>query len=394
MKKIILVRGASLNPLLLMVTVFFIFSFSLVFGRGSKEKEFDPKKINIDEIRSDQQFAETIPEYRLRFTGIVEKDREITFREIVTAYSDYVQTFRAKGTRTDEKIIEFEYTGINTSELIKDLGIGISGKNVVIYGNDKYAASIPLSDFLEGRVWLVWKREGQYLVPGEDGVLKIVQDGGLTKNWIKNPVLFEFTAGFFDKVPQADRLNPNEINFVDQQRMFTLSIGVSPKIEEKSWRLKVGGLVENRKVYTYEDILEMPQITVYATLETISNPPGGRLIGNALWTGVPMSYIFEQVKPKKEAIEVVFRCEDGYSTSITLQEALKEGVMLAYRMNGAPLQPEHGYPLRAVVPEKYGMKWPKWITEVEFVDYDYKGYWEKRGWSDYAGRGRPDQRYD
>jgi hypothetical protein len=61
----------------------------IILMRGSKEKEFDPKKINIDEIRSDQQFAETIPEYRLLFTGIVEKDREITFREIVMAYSDY-----------------------------------------------------------------------------------------------------------------------------------------------------------------------------------------------------------------------------------------------------------------------------------------------------------------
>jgi hypothetical protein len=89
MKKIILMRGASLNLLFLLGTVFFIFSFSLVFGRGSKEKKFDPKKINIDEIRSDQQFAETIPEYRLLFTGIFEKDREITFREIVMAYSDY-----------------------------------------------------------------------------------------------------------------------------------------------------------------------------------------------------------------------------------------------------------------------------------------------------------------
>jgi DMSO/TMAO reductase YedYZ molybdopterin-dependent catalytic subunit len=90
----------------------------------------------------------------------------------------------------------------------------------------------------------------------------------------------------------------------------------------------------------------------------------------------------------------VFRCADGYSTSITVEEALEEGVMLALKMNGEKLQGEQGFPLRVVVPEKYGMKWAKWVTEMEFVDYDYRGFWEKRGWSDYAGRDRPDKRYD
>ncbi|MEE8325126.1 MAG: molybdopterin-dependent oxidoreductase, partial [Candidatus Humimicrobiaceae bacterium] len=84
----------------------------------------------------------------------------------------------------------------------------------------------------------------------------------------------------------------------------------------------------------------------------------------------------------------------GYSTSITLDEAMEEGVIIAYEMNGEALTDEHGFPVRMVVPEKYGMKWPKWINTIEFVDYDYRGYWEQRGWSDYAGRDRPEERYD
>jgi DMSO/TMAO reductase YedYZ molybdopterin-dependent catalytic subunit len=107
-----------------------------------------------------------------------------------------------------------------------------------------------------------------------------------------------------------------------------------------------------------------------------------------------MTYILEQVGPEPSVQEIVFKCADGYSTSITLEEALQEGVQLCYRINGETMLPRHGYPLRLVLPEKYGMKWAKWITEIEFVDYDYKGYWERRGWSDYAGRDRPDQRYD
>jgi len=118
------------------------------------------------------------------------------------------------------------------------------------------------------------------------------------------------------------------------------------------------------------------------------------MIGNAVWTGVSFDYILEYAVPDKDALEVVFYCEDGYSTSLTIEEVLVEGVILAYKMNGKALTPEHGYPVRMVVPEKYGMKWPKWVNTIELVDYDYKGYWEQRGWSDYAGRDRPDERYD
>jgi DMSO/TMAO reductase YedYZ molybdopterin-dependent catalytic subunit len=107
-----------------------------------------------------------------------------------------------------------------------------------------------------------------------------------------------------------------------------------------------------------------------------------------------MRHILDLVGPEESVQEIVFKCADGYSTSITLEEAMQEGVQLCYRVNGETLLPKHGYPLRLVLPEKYGMKWAKWVTEIEFVDYDYKGYWERRGWSDYAGRDRPDQRYD
>jgi len=69
-------------------------------------------------------------------------------------------------------------------------------------------------------------------------------------------------------------------------------------------------------------------------------------------------------------------------------------VILAYKINGSVLPDVHGYPIRMVVPDKYGMKWAKLITEIELVDYDFKGYWESQGWSDYAGRDRPDKRFD
>jgi DMSO/TMAO reductase YedYZ molybdopterin-dependent catalytic subunit len=335
-----------------------------------------------------------IPEFRIRFTGLIEVETEMSYRDIVQRYSENVEARVLHGTRTDDEEIAVEYTGIQLLELIKDVKIDKRVEKVIIYGNDKYAAVLPVSDLLNGKVYFVWKKEGRYMVPSQDGFFKIVQDRGLTKNWVKNPVVFDFVSGFYDKVPLADRLNSNEIDFISQQDMFTLALGSAPKIEDLKYTLKIRGLILNPKEYSYGDIQNMPQISVYATLETISNPPGGRLIGNAIWTGIPLSYIFNQVNPTSNAQEVVFYCYDGYSTSITLEEAQEEGVILAFQMNGATLEPEQGYPVRVVVPEKYGQKWAKWIKEIEFVDYDYRGYWESRGWSDYAGRDRPDKRYD
>jgi len=368
--------------------------FAQASGKQNSKETFDPESVNIESVENDEEFARLLPEYSMRFTGLVDREMETAFSTIVSELSGEVEEKVFRGTRSDGESIELEYTGIDVMDLLKERIIGQEVHTVVVYGSDKYAAAIPFDDFSQGEVWLVWKKQGSYMVPSQDGVLKIVQNEGLTRNWVKNPVLFEFIADFYDKVPAADRLKKNEIDFVSQQDMFTLSIGGAPEIHEKDWSLSVKGLVENAMLFSYAELLNMPQVSVYATLETISNPPGGRLIGNAVWTGVPLHFIFQAVGPTPETQEVVFRCADGYSTSITVEEALEEGVMLALKMNGEKLEGEHGYPVRVVVPDKYGMKWAKWITEIEFVDYDYRGFWEKRGWSDYAGRDRPDKRYD
>jgi DMSO/TMAO reductase YedYZ molybdopterin-dependent catalytic subunit len=379
----------------------YLYSVLLVFlaigihlAWASKDGSKGYESVDIDKIENDEQFAALYPDYRIRITGLVEEERELTLEEIVTRYRSTIETRSFQGTRTDGETIELSYTGVRLAALVENDEISDEAKNVVIYGSDKYSAALPVDSVKREEVYLVWKKEGQYMVPSQDGVVKVVQNGGLTRTWVKNPVLFDFVSLFRDTVPLEDRLNPDAIDFLDQERLFTLSIVGTPKIDAKTWRMEVSGLVANPATYTYEDIVNMPQETVYAVLETISNPPGGRLIGNAVWTGVPFSHLLEQVRPKPSVLEVVFKCEDGYSTSITLEEAQKEGVLLCYRVNGETLLPQHGFPVRLVVPGKYGMKWPKWINEIEFVDYDYKGYWERRGWSDYAGRDRPDQRYD
>ena len=374
---------------------FLYFIIENEISRRSVETEiFVPEEIDISIIESDLEFAETIPEYEILFKGLLNEELTRSFYDILVENQDKILTFNAKGIRTDEEIVEEEFTGINLKFLIKDTDISEEAENVIIYATDLFAAQFSTEEFLGDEIYLVWKKNGQYLSPSGDGILKIVLNNGPTSKWVKNPVLFDFIGPYSDQVSEADNITSRDVDFISEQNFFTLSLGFIPEIDVEDWSLEITGLIEDPLELSYEQILAMPQESIFATLETISNPPGGSSIGNAVWTGVPFEYILDLAGVESGVLKVAFFCDDGYSTSITLDEAMEEGVMLAYKMNGQALSAKHGFPVRMVVPEKYGMKWPKWVNKIEFVDYDYRGYWEQRGWSDYAGRDRPEERYD
>ena len=391
----------KLTIILVIVSMIAVLAFFIYFivqnelsKSGNPGEAFIPEDIDISMIDDDIEFAQTIPEYGMLFTGLVKNEITIDFASMLERNQDRIEDFNATGIRTDGEIVEEDFTGIKLKYLIEDLDIQEETENLIIYATDLFAAQFTLEELSDADIYLVWKKNGEYLNPTGDGILKIVADNGLTEKWVKNPVLFDFIGPFDDKVPDRDDISSRDIDFISEQNFFTLSLGYIPGIDIDEWTLTIGGLIEDPVELTYDQILEMPQRSVFATLETISNPPGGSSIGNAVWTGISFDYILDLVNSRESAIEVAFYCDDGYSTSITLEEAMGEGVILAYKMNGQTLTASHGFPVRMVIPEKYGMKWPKWINEIEFVDYDYKGYWEQRGWSDYAGRDRPEERYD
>lgn len=392
-KKLIIALVAGSAAIVLAFFIYFIIENEMA-KRGTVSEVFEPEDIDISTIGSDLEFAESIPEYEMLFSGLLSEGLTSNFYDILVRYQDRILTFDARGVRTDEEIVEEEFTGINLKYLIEDTDIAEESENVIIYATDLFAAQFSIEEFLGDDIYLVWKKNGQYLSPSGDGILKIVLDNGPTSKWVKNPVLFDFIGPYNDEIPEQDNITSRDVDFISEQNFFTLSLGFIPEIDTDEWALKISGLVQDPLELSYSQILAMPQESVFATLETISNPPGGRSIGNAVWTGVPFGQIMDLVGVKSDVLEVAFFCDDGYSTSITLDEAMEEGVMLAYKMNGQTLSALHGFPVRMVVPEKYGMKWPKWINEIKFVDYDYKGYWEQRGWSDYAGRDRPEERYD
>ncbi|HWO02084.1 MAG TPA: molybdopterin-dependent oxidoreductase [Blastocatellia bacterium] len=157
-----------------------------------------------------------------------------------------------------------------------------------------------------------------------------------------------------------------------------------PQVDPQAWKLEVGGLVENTFELTYNELREMPFVEQYATLVCISNEVGGDLIGTALWRGVKLKDILERAGVKSGVVDILLRARDDYADSIPLDRATADGTLLVYEMNGGSLTPEHGFPLRLLVPGIYGMKNVKWITKIEAVDFDFKGYWQRRGWDDRA----------
>ncbi len=165
---------------------------------------------------------------------------------------------------------------------------------------------------------------------------------------------------------------------------YITSSGGTPRLKAESWSLHVKGLVKNPLTLTYEDLLKRTNVAMISTLECIGNPIGGDSIGTAEWEGVKLREILDEAGAGHNAVDLVLRGADGYSDSFPAKHAMRDEVLLVTRMNGVPLPAEHGFPTRVIVPGIYGMKSVKWLTELELVEKDYKGYWETRGWSDEA----------
>jgi DMSO/TMAO reductase YedYZ molybdopterin-dependent catalytic subunit len=157
-----------------------------------------------------------------------------------------------------------------------------------------------------------------------------------------------------------------------------------PQVDLRRWKLDVMGLVDKSLSLSYEQIKALPSVDQYATLACISNEVGGDLIGTALWRGVRLKDVLAEAGLKPGVVDILLRASDDYSDSIPLDRAMADGTLLVYEMNGEPLTSEHGFPVRLLVPGIYGMKNIKWITKIEAVDFDFKGYWQRRGWDDRA----------
>ena len=159
---------------------------------------------------------------------------------------------------------------------------------------------------------------------------------------------------------------------------------IAPSVDLSAWRLKLHGLVTNPTTLDYDQLLALPSVEEYATLECVSNKVGGDLASTALWKGVKLKDLLNKAGVGSGADYVVFTCFDGYDVGIPLDKAMADGTILAYSMNGETLPQDHGYPVRAIVPGLYGMMNAKWIIDIEVVSGVHKGFWQRRGWTNTA----------
>ncbi len=188
----------------------------------------------------------------------------------------------------------------------------------------------------------------------------------------------------YGAVPNIPQLSPEVTSNTDYY-VVSKNITSDPTVDGGSWQLTVNGEVQNAYKLTYKDFMAMPMKKQYESMMCISNEVGGSYMSSALWEGIPLKDLLERAGTiKPDAIKVVLHAADGYTDSIHLAKALEPTTLVAFRMNGETLPQGHGYPARLLVPGIYGMKHVKWITQIEVVNTDYKGYWQQSGWSDPA----------
>ena len=155
---------------------------------------------------------------------------------------------------------------------------------------------------------------------------------------------------------------------------------IDPDVARSVWRLEVAGMVDRPRDYSYEELRALPVTVQESTLMCISNWVGGGLMSNAVWKGVPLRSLIEAAGPRAGVVEVMFRAVDGYTDTIPFEKAMEQSTFVAYEMNDAPLTQTHGFPARILVPGMYGEKSVKWVTRIELVDHDAKGFYEQQGW--------------
>jgi DMSO/TMAO reductase YedYZ molybdopterin-dependent catalytic subunit len=160
---------------------------------------------------------------------------------------------------------------------------------------------------------------------------------------------------------------------------------ISPRVNVDDWQLRIHGMVDREVTLTYDDLTSLPLFEQYVTIACVSNEVGGRLVGNALWTGVDLREVLDMAGVQPDASQIVGRSVDDFTAGFPTAWAMdpERRPMIAVGMNGSPLPVDHGYPARLIIPGLYGyVSATKWLSEIELTTWDgFDGYWIPRGWA-------------
>ena len=167
-------------------------------------------------------------------------------------------------------------------------------------------------------------------------------------------------------------------------RIYTIS-GHMPVFDPGTWRLHIGGLVDQPVSLSYDELRALPRVDQVSTFHCVT----GWTVQNVHWGGVRLGDVLGPAQPqaKGQALRFV-SMEVPYVDYLTMQQASLHDVMLAYEMDGKPLPQEHGAPVRLIIPEMYGYKNVKWLQGIDVVPQAVNGYWEDLGYDRNAWVGR------
>ena len=149
-----------------------------------------------------------------------------------------------------------------------------------------------------------------------------------------------------------------------------------PQPDLQAYRLRVWGAVDAPHTWTWSELCALPMIEVVADFHCVTRWSKRALV----WEGIPTRVILETVRPHDDVVQVMVHCLEGYTTNVPIEYFAAEDSLLALRLNGAPLTPEHGAPLRLVIPQLYAWKSAKYVCGLEFQTRLQPGFWEARGY--------------
>jgi len=155
---------------------------------------------------------------------------------------------------------------------------------------------------------------------------------------------------------------------------------IDPRVNVDLWHLEVNGLVQNPRTYRFLDLKGFNIVEQETTLMCISNGLDAGLMSNAVWKGIALRDLIDAAGPMADAKRVQLYGVDNYTDTIPIEKAFKPTTLLVWEMNSKSLADRHGYPLRAIVPGYFGEKHVKWLTRIELVGADAKGFYETQGW--------------
>jgi len=180
-------------------------------------------------------------------------------------------------------------------------------------------------------------------------------------------------ADKIDSPRREPRLPPGQVK---TEKWPVLHYGSVPRVDLATWELRVDGSVEKPQRFSWDEFQKLPRVQVTSDIHCVTR--WSRY--DNVWEGVPLTEVLRRVVPKAAARFAVIHAAQDFTTNLPLSELDQHDVLLADTHDGKALTPEHGWPLRLVVPQRYFWKSAKWVSRVELVERDQPGFWERNGY--------------